>query len=215
MQKEEKTFYTKKFIAAINYVRKHQTIIISFLIGSLLIVIYFFLKAAKVSLLPNVLKRIKKVMNLKPENIITIIENNNNGTQLVDNFSTKVVEEIAEKIPEEISSLDINNTSTLEVIEEENVIFPETNEISLNNLEDLRTCINQGQILKAEEVIFNEDMSKIERVKEYFLEYGDEMAASHEEWMQIATGIKNEMDKLLQDRIKWEKDLEDYLETCQ
>jgi hypothetical protein len=98
--------------------------------------------------------------------------------------------------------------------EEENLIFPETNEISLNK-EDLRTCINYGQILKAEEVLFNEDKSKLDRVKEYFLEHGEEISSTDEEWMSIAKGIKLEMDRLLQDRIKWEKDLEIYLETCQ
>jgi hypothetical protein len=208
--KEEKTIYTKKFIATINFIRKHKMIIISFLVGSILLVIYFFLKAAKVSLLPNTLNKLKKVFDLKPGNTITIIENLNSRTQLVENSST----EVAEKVVEEISSLEINNNSTLEIFEEENIIFPETNEISLNK-EDLRTCINYGQILKAEEVLFNEDKSKLDRVKEYFLEHGEEISSTDEEWMSIAKGIKLEMDRLLQDRIKWEKDLEIYLETCQ
>jgi hypothetical protein len=208
--KEEKTIYTKKFIATINFIRKHKMIIISFLVGSILLVIYFFLKAAKVSLLPNTLNKLKKVFDLKPGNTITIIENLNSRTQLVENSST----EVAEKVVEEISSLEINNNSTLEIFEEENLIFPETNEISLNK-EDLRTCINYGQILKAEEVLFNEDKSKLDRVKEYFLEHGEEISSTDEEWMSIAKGIKLEMDRLLQDRIKWEKDLEIYLETCQ
>ena len=208
--KEEKTIYTKKFIATINFIRKHKMIIISFLVGSILLVIYFFLKAAKVSLLPNTLNKLKKVFDLKPGNTITIIENLNSRTQLVENSST----EVAEKVVEEISSLEINNNSTLEIFEEENLIFPETNEISLSK-EDLTTCINYGQILKAEEVLFNEDKSKLDRVKEYFLEHGEEISSTDEEWMSIAKGIKLEMDRLLQDRIKWEKDLEIYLETCQ
>ena len=208
--KEEKTIYTKKFIATINFIRKHKMIIISFLLGSILLVIYFFLKAAKVSLLPNTLNKLKKVFDLKPGNTITIIENLNSRTQLVENSST----EVAEKVVEEISSLEINNNSTLEIFEEENLIFPETNEISLSK-EDLTTCINYGQILKAEEVLFNEDKSKLDRVKEYFLEHGEEISSTDEEWMSIAKGIKLEMDRLLQDRIKWEKDLEIYLETCQ
>ena len=208
--KEEKTIYTKKFIATINFIRKHKMIIISFLLGSILLVIYFFLEAAKVSLLPNTLNKLKKVFDLKPGNTITIIENLNSRTQLVENSST----EVAEKVVEEISSLEINNNSTLEIFEEENLIFPETNEISLSK-EDLTTCINYGQILKAEEVLFNEDKSKLDRVKEYFLEHGEEISSTDEEWMSIAKGIKLEMDRLLQDRIKWEKDLEIYLETCQ
>jgi hypothetical protein len=208
--KEEKTIYTKKFIATINFIRKHKMIIISFLLGSILIIIYFFLKAAKVSLLPNTLGRLKKVVNSKPENNIVIVENLNNGTQLEENFSTEVVE----KVVEEIFSLEINNTSNLEIVEEKNTVFPETTEISLNNLVDIRNCIEQGELLKSEEVLFNQDMLNIQKVKEYFIEYGDDISANHDEWMGIAIGIKTEMDKLLQNRIEWEKALNAYLEIC-
>ena len=57
-------------------------------------------------------------------------------------------------------------------------------------------------------------MENIQKVKEYFLEYGDDISANHEDWMDVAIGIKAEMDKLLQSRIEWEKALNAYLETC-
>lgn len=212
----DKLNYTKKLFCIIKFVRDHKLLIFSFFIGSLVIVIYFLFKSNKLSLFDNKLlpKNIFKEQNLKVQDVknnspivskieVTQIENSEEVHSTVEEISPsdkQISDSIIEPIPEKIDS----------------DLFP-TQENSINQLkkEELRVCIEKGKILKARDTGLDSEIQSLMRIKDQFVEFGEESVSNEEEWMVIAKAIKAEMDRLLQARIDWEKEYNLFQDTCQ
>ena len=206
---EEKQVYTKKMITIINFVRRYKLLIFSFFIGTLIIVIYFFFKVNKISLLTDKLKTEKILNFINPEKISNDSKISKSQTNLSENFSNEIIEEVS-------SVENIDSSSILELNSKtEDIIFPESQEISLNQLEDVKVCIEKGKILKSRENELELEIDNLLKVKDHFVEFGDQSFENEEDWMSLAKGIKSEMDRLFKERIEWEKDLSLFLESCQ
>jgi hypothetical protein len=206
---EEKKFYTKKMISVINFVRRYKLLIFSFFIGTLIIVIYIFFKVNKISLLTNKLTTEKSLNFINPEKMNNSSEISKTETNLTENFSSQIIEEVP-------SVENIDSNSILEPTSKtEQIIFPESEEISLNQLQDIKVCIEKGKALKSRESELELEIGNLLKVKDHFVEFGDQSFENEEDWMSLAKGIKSEMDRLFQERIEWEKDLSLFLESCQ
>ena len=129
------------------------------------------------------------------------------------------------KIKTQENSLTLVEDSFLHVIEEiplnekgysseeiEN-FYTDLQELSEKN-KQLEVCISRGENLKQEDIILTKKYSHFEKIKNNFIEHGEEHAGSDEEWLKMAKLIKKELDAQLRNRIEWEKQNEDFSKDC-
>ena len=239
ISEEKNTAFSRKLKVIVAWVKKNRLIILVIIIGSLACSLAFFygVKAFK-----GYFTRPPEPFPIKGTEINSSNELNAQNNPYQNPSGTKGSNEgilnreidstiseievtdpiINDSLEKELPNSVINNSMEIESIniDESLRISIESNQLlddileTKERIEKVEYCINTGKQLKYQDQILNEDYSKFEKIRDAFLEFGEEQASSDEEWLFMAKLLKQEFEKKVENRINWENELKKFENEC-